>query len=173
MNSILAIFLAIVGHGTAIANSDVLPIYRAELNRFHIDKRLPFDAKQIHSGEVRVDLRANTVRVTLYRKSNCPPNLICSAILPVPISVELPIEQQITDMCGAVVTRASAVSEGRHKVSQTLEVRDNSQNRCPSPRQMHATEVVYETSTISIDGSTDPDVTYSEFMGNRLQPITE
>lgn len=171
MKTLLPMLLAIVGHIAATASE--LPVYRAELNQFRIDKRLPFDAKQIHSGEVRVDLRANTVKVTLYRKSSCPPDLICTAILPMPISVELPIEERVTDMCGAVVTRASAVTEGRHKVSETLEVRDNSQNRCPSPREMYATEVVYETSTISVDGSTDPDVTYSEFMGKRLHPITE
>lgn len=180
MKTFLAVSLAIVGHYAALeavgahkADASELPIYRAELNLFHIDQRLPFDTKQIHSGEVRVDLRKNTVRVNLYRKSSCPPNLICSAILPVPISFELPIEERTTDMCGAIVTRASDVTEGRQKFSESLTVRDNSQNRCPSPREMHATEVVYETSIISIDGSADPDITYSEFMGKRLQPITE
>lgn len=147
-------------------------IYKAELTRFQIDDGLHFDESDVTGGEVVVDLKANKVRVTLFRKSNCPQNAMCIAMLPGPYIVELPILAKTKDNCGTGIVQARTPEAIPGGLIQQLEVRDNSRNKCPHFVALSPTEVIYETSRVVVPSSNNAH-TYSKFEGERLEAVNK
>lgn len=150
------------------ARADNAPVYAAQLNRFQIDQNLPLT--NIEDGEVLVDLHENTVRVTLQPEWYCPPGAFCRAVVPAPVTIELPIFERTKNPCGTAIIRAFSRNDATDTVSERLEVRDNTRNTCPHILPVPPTEIVYETIR-QIDDDDPAERTVSKFEGDRLKRI--
>lgn len=51
-------------------------------------------------GTLTVDYTAAVVRLEIVRSMFCPANKMCAQVMPMPLSVELPIKSMQTDSCG-------------------------------------------------------------------------
>lgn len=121
----------------------------------HIDyaalDRMTIDANHTQLvGAIDADVRVNhslqkiTLRVTV--PSKCPADHACVAVVPPPVVIELDIFRQFEDSCGSYHYEALSprpVAPG--SVVESLEVTDNTNNRCLTYVALPATEVRYET----------------------------
>lgn len=155
--SLVALLLA----GTAEARSPITHL-SAMLDRFQVDPQLGSDYERVQSGNVEIDLVAQKIRVSLYPRTD-------ARCMPAPKVIELPIDRIVTNSCNVPQYVAETQGSVAGGAFETLTVKDNTKNRCPTFAPLAETEVVYETKVITPNPRYAYE-TYSRFEGSRLEP---
>lgn len=140
---------------------------RAEIMRFEIDPDLNY-ADNIESGSIEVNYAKKTAELVLYRKSMCRPDMICIALVPPPMIIQLPIISVNKDGCGSKVIIAKKDMRPVDGALNELEIMDNSHRIC---RDLRApTEITHLSSFFNrINGFTETNE--SHFYANRLELV--
>ena len=173
-NSFKLLVVSIALFGAVGASADhkgsrfnAFSMYRADLTRWTIDPQLYF-ANSIDGGTVVLNLSSKTLDLTLFTAMpRCLPPRMCPMYMPAPIMISLPIVSVRTDDCGTVIVKAR---EDRRPVDgglQTLVLRENGMNHCPSFVARPGTEVVYKTESAGMSGYIEK--TRSTFEGDILR----
>ncbi len=150
----------------AQARSLMPPVWSAQLVRFQLDEQLPY-GHNVTGAAIEVNYAQKTATLSLYRTVKCLPGQACPRIMFAPIKIELPILDVTKDECGTKIIRALLDRRPVDGARQTLAIRDNTANRCPSFVARNATEVLYKTDTMSRRGAIS---TRSTFEGEALRP---
>lgn len=158
------IFLSLVTLLCAVQAEARSPITHlsAVLERFQIDPQLGADYERTESGSVEVDLVDQKIRVFLYPRTN-------ARCMPAPKVIELPIEKILVDTCNVPNYIAQTEGSVAGGAFETLTVKDNTKNRCPTFVALSPTEVIYETKVVTPNPRYSFE-TYSRFEGERLEP---
>jgi hypothetical protein len=139
----------------------------AQLDQSDLDSKLGL-GNNVVSANIKVDIPQNKVTLTLYTQ-NCPKNALCMSPTQV-TAVDLPVVTNDYDSCGVNVILASQDRRPVDGSLQTLVIRDNTQNLCPTKKALLETEVVYETESFT-RGGVDLKTT-STFSGPEMKPVT-
>jgi hypothetical protein len=115
----------------------------SSLYEFNLDPNV-YSYGEPFSGSVGVDASAGKVSLFVAFAMNCPVGMICPAVLPMPIEVELPIVSQTQDLCGLVTTVAFRDLRPVDGLLEKITIQDYAAVTCkylkPAP-----VEVIYET----------------------------
>ena len=124
------------------------------LNSFDIgagSKILP-ESPRISSGVIQLDKSTNQMRLVLNRRFYCPPGSMCPMIMPLPVTMTLPIVFNKSGMCGLTLTTAEGLVNNE---MVTVQITDDSNDTCQTARldkkvQVEVTEeITHGTSVIS------------------------
>ncbi|MBI3558743.1 MAG: hypothetical protein HY074_20945 [Deltaproteobacteria bacterium] len=161
-------FLGLVGAQLpAQARSLMPPVWSAELTRIHLDEQLPYKDSVV-GAEIEINYAARKATLTLMRKFSCPVGQFCAQVMPMPIVIELPIVDRNVDECGSKLIKAAKDLRRVDGALQTLAIRDNTANHCPSFVARPATEVIMKS---EYHGRGRPMSTRSTFEGEALRPV--
>ena len=139
-------------------------ILSAELQTIKLDRKLEVITGQgIEHGSVMLDLTQKEATLLLFRKSNCPKDALCIAMVPAPYIVKLPIVKESLEPCGKHYV-AELNLGGTDGGLQTLTVIDHTKNICKMITP--DTEISYTTDGSNIAGQSMK--TYSTFTAERL-----
>lgn len=111
----------------------------AGLERFQIDPAHEERFGRVESGLVEVDLVKKKIRVSLYPRTN-------TRCMPQPEVVELPIFDIKKDSCNIAHYEARTPELFPGGLAETIDVADNTKNRCPTFVALSPTSVSYTTS---------------------------
>ena len=150
----------------AHARSLMAPVISAELTRFNLDEHLPYKDSVV-GASIEINYPQHRATLKLLRKFSCPSGLICAQVMPQPIVIALPIQEMTKDDCGSRMFEAAQDLRRVDGALQTISIRDNTANHCPSFVARPATEVIYKTDYIGRGG---PLHTRSTFEGEALRP---
>jgi hypothetical protein len=96
----------------------------------------------VHGGQIAIDLQAREVTLTLEQGPTCPPGRFCSMIAVAPRVIKLALGSVQQDNCGTVDYKAMQDLRTVDGDLETIEVRDNTRNRCESMVARNATDIV-------------------------------
>ncbi|MBI3554758.1 MAG: hypothetical protein HY074_00680 [Deltaproteobacteria bacterium] len=150
----------------AQARSLMPPVWSAQLVRFELDEQLPYK-HLVRGAEIEVNYARKTTTLSIFRAPKCLPGQMCSRIAYPVIRIELPILDVTKDECGTKIIRALEDRRMWDGARQTLAIRDNTANHCPSFVARPATEVLYKTDSAGRGGVVS---TRSTFEGEALRP---
>lgn len=135
----LAMILSLaLGAVTAEARSPIT-FLTGHLERFQLAPAHEERFGRVESGKVEVDLINKKIRVSLYPRAN-------SRCMPKPEVVELPLFNVTMDRCNIAHYSARTAETIPGGAIETLDVADNTKNRCPTFVALSPTEVTYVTS---------------------------
>ncbi|MBI3542173.1 MAG: hypothetical protein HY075_02720 [Deltaproteobacteria bacterium] len=153
----------------AHARSPMPPVWSADLTHVDLDEQLPYK-NQVESASITLDYAKGTATLVMPRRFYCPPRAMCAQMMPMPIVVSLPIVERLTDACGSRIVHAKLDRRPVDGTLQSLSVRDNRSNRCPTFAALEATEVVYKTQGYHRVERREIE-TRSTFSGDALRPV--
>jgi hypothetical protein len=131
--------------------------WHAELTRFNLDEKLA--AARVQAGQIEIDEMINEATLSLIPAFYCPPGRFCAQVVPMPITISLPIVSKVKDECGSKIIVARNGNE-------ELMIRDNAKNKCAQTSPTANTEVVY-----SVEAASKKMV--STFSGERFVRLAE
>ena len=124
-------------------------VYSSMIEKMELDKDVYFYNKYIHEGQIRVNDATSTVTLELIQpRPRCPketPFCVLPAVMPMPITIELPIISRQADGCGSEIIEAELDRRPVDGLLERIVVVDNTLNRCMHLIPLPAVEAEYST----------------------------
>jgi hypothetical protein len=168
-----------------LAQADALPVtrtYQSKISKLVLDPQLQKafgEISEVYGGRIVLDFNKKIATLILNRKSTCPPGKFCTAVMPAPIVITLPIvpvkhETKDEENCGIKIITATDVIDEPFipEVATTITVLDNRRNICPTLQALSPTEIHLEYVYQDHSNSTVQQIsTYSVMYGEALVPV--
>lgn len=103
---------------------------QAELNTFEFQSGSVLAGKRIREGKIVIDRAYERITLMLYPASNCPAGVMCIAVVPPPVVIDLPLIEVRQYRCGITKYISSREPVGHGGAIHELTVTDNSLARC-------------------------------------------
>jgi hypothetical protein len=81
-------------------------------------------------GSVQIDLDQKVIQIFLNQRYFCPTPLVCAAVMPEDMVIEVPLIRQQTDSCGVVTYTAEVDNTIADGLRETIEVVDYQSATC-------------------------------------------
>jgi hypothetical protein len=143
--SIAALF-STIGFTAQASQLEVNKTYISSLNNFQMDGSSTM-LKNVRAGYLQMlltDKGTPTMALTMYRPFFCPPGKMCAMVMPLPLTVQVPVLDIQTNQCGITTYSGLADMPDHSGAVQKLTVTDNTSNTCPTLVALPETEVTYE-----------------------------
>lgn len=141
----LIVVLSLVAVNITANATSLKPEYlSADLIDIQLDPNLYYPNTPA-GGHIIVDEIGGKISLTVFGKYHCPKGLYCTAVMPAPLRVELPLVSIEQNECGDIVYTAQRDSRPADGSLQVLTVTDNTEFSCPTFAILPATQIYYET----------------------------
>ena len=144
MKAVFALFLLMasfqVQAGTSQRYTEVT------LDVLSISDNSPLANDQITDGLLTIDHYRDTAKIMLFpAMPTCPPGLFCTLAMPAPIVIEFSDLEVEQGPCGEFVFTSVIDDSARDGLVETLEIVDNTYNKCMHINIVDQFEVTYTT----------------------------
>ncbi len=130
---------------SGVAKAEFFPRAKlSELTSINTDKNF-YPGEKFNSGSIQLNLAMKTVTLTLIREFHCPKGNYCAQVMPAPVFITLPVKSVSFDSCGSKLITAIEDARPVDGIYQSLEISDNSSNKCETLMPLAPVTAVYET----------------------------
>jgi hypothetical protein len=138
---LISFFFASIAANAAHAQIQESNLKTANLERFQLQPGTDLAQRNITSGTISVDLGNQDLNLTLFPRSNCPPEMACAAVMPAPVVFDVALTSVSKGDCQQTIYKGIKDLTPVDGARTEITVIDNSTNTCMYLVAIPATEV--------------------------------